>query len=189
MTQLTTLILEAAKNVVLPQALLEYFARNMKNEEVQFSLFGETKDEVSEQDLLWLIEHCEVMGTVGMVLQKPETVQRMMGKAFALVNGKHIVQRRGLGNAQMCVCDAAESFSSMSHDFGFADVRDRILGSAYCRSGGQTSVKRMWEVYKSTPEAIRDFFLEYGRVRAENILKRLLPEETAKKSDPQRGLR
>jgi hypothetical protein len=188
MTKLTTLILEAAKNVVLSQALLEYFARNMKDEEVQFPLFGETNEEVSEQDLQWLLEHCEVMGTVGMVLQKPETVRRMMGKAFALVNGKRVVQRRRLENAQMCVCSAAESVSSMSHDFGFEDVRDRILGSAYCRSG-PTSVKRLWEDYKNTPEATRDSFLQYGRVRAENILKRLLPEETAKKTNPQRGLR
>lgn len=188
-TQVTEMILVAAKDIALSQALLDYFARNVKDGEVLFPLFKESKEEVYEQDVLWLFEHCEVMGTVGMVRQQPEMVRRMIEKAFALVNGKRIVRRHSWGdNARLCVCSAAESLSSIAHDLGFDDIRNRIIGSAYCRSG-PTSVRGYWESYPRTPEALRDYFLEYGEVRAGNILERLLPEEAAKASDPQRGLR
>ncbi len=178
MTHLTALILEAAKGIELSPELAGYFDQWTKDGEIvltdvkrlprgQWSSGG-----LLEIDINRLYEHCEVMATIGMVRQQPEAVERMVREAFELLNGQRVIGS-GWNDAKICVCTSTEHFAYAAHVLGFEETYKRIWNSASCPVAGLW-IRKWWESYRDTPEDHRDTFVQYARVRAGNILERLL---------------
>ena len=172
MTPLTSSIVEAAKNIQMSQELKAYFDQWLKNDEIILIEVNRYRDGLLEDDIKRLFDHCSVMATIGMVCGRPELVEKMILKAFNLLNHENVTTKEYFRGPSICACLSAETFATQAHNLGFDETSERIIARARCPSN-YTEVKRIWEISSFTPKDLINNFVEYAPIRAENILKRL----------------